>query len=56
VRRGTTKDERRRHGRGSALGADSGEAPWMADDRRTAWARSSGCCMGELHGGELGTA
>jgi hypothetical protein len=35
--------------------ADSGEAPRMADDRRTAWAQSPGCCVDELHGGELGT-
>jgi hypothetical protein len=75
VRRGTAKDERRRRGRGSALGADgpvgvlrdriddgrrnsgdafgrrganSGEAPRMADDRRTAWARSPGCCAGKF--------
>jgi hypothetical protein len=38
------------------LGADSSEAPRMADDRRTVWARSPGCYVDELHGGELGTA
>jgi hypothetical protein len=36
---------RSRCGRGSALDADSGEAPRMADDRRTTWVRSPGCCV-----------
>jgi hypothetical protein len=48
VRRGTTKDERRRRGRGSALCADSGEAPRMADGGRST--NGVGTVVGVLHG------